>query len=557
MFLTLTLRLLRPGRRRRAPRSTRTATTTGGRPGTRSTSRRWSTGSGRTCAAASARTCSTSPPSNPRRRGAPHFHAAIRGTIPRAELRAIAAATYHQVWWPAHDQITLHAATRLPRLGRPTRQGLHRPRHRRAAADLGPGLSTQLDRDPRTWSGSAPQVDVKGILAGTEEAGRHIGYLTKYLTKSVGQAAGLDEHATDAQRDHAAGCLAELRSPRARRGARTGCSTASSPRAPGRHDPGRCKGKAHEPEHLGNAGRRVLVSRKWSGKTLDDHRAERGEFVRQLLDQGRHPTRPTAPTTDPTRGRRPDPATPTPTAPVLLLRAIAERQRWKAEYTAAQCAGNPRSFGNQGGSMSSPIRRRADDRPRGPRRAERRLAGHLLPLAAARCAPPAIRLPNGELRDQAATTSCAGSTTCRVRHDRDVQRADLGDRATEREGPVVRRSVGDGGPRALGVVREEALANNRRSQLMQAVRAGESFDVATGPTGFGDAPSERSSTLSSSRGVRREKWPERQPTRGGARSTPSPRVRIVRGRVHGPAGLALLRRVLAVQLPPRIGGATG
>jgi hypothetical protein len=31
----------------------------------------------------------------PQRRGAPHFHAAIRGTIPRTELRAIAAATYH------------------------------------------------------------------------------------------------------------------------------------------------------------------------------------------------------------------------------------------------------------------------------------------------------------------------------------------------------------------------------------------------------------------------------------------------------------------------------
>jgi hypothetical protein len=34
----------------------------------------------------------------PQRRGAPHFHAAVRGTIPRAELRALAAATYHQDW---------------------------------------------------------------------------------------------------------------------------------------------------------------------------------------------------------------------------------------------------------------------------------------------------------------------------------------------------------------------------------------------------------------------------------------------------------------------------
>jgi hypothetical protein len=32
---------------------------------------------------------------------------------------------------------------------------------------------------------------------------------------------------------------------------------------------GRCKGKAHQPEHLGIAGRRMLVSRKWSNKTLN------------------------------------------------------------------------------------------------------------------------------------------------------------------------------------------------------------------------------------------------------------------------------------------------
>ncbi|MGH3904705.1 MAG: replication initiator, partial [Pseudonocardiaceae bacterium] len=39
----------------------------------------------------------------PQKRGAPHFHAAIRGAISRAELRQITAATYHQVWWPPHD----------------------------------------------------------------------------------------------------------------------------------------------------------------------------------------------------------------------------------------------------------------------------------------------------------------------------------------------------------------------------------------------------------------------------------------------------------------------
>jgi hypothetical protein len=34
------------------------------------------------------------------------------------------------------------------------------------------------------------QVHVKGILGGTEEADRHIGYLTKYLSKTIGQHRG-------------------------------------------------------------------------------------------------------------------------------------------------------------------------------------------------------------------------------------------------------------------------------------------------------------------------------------------------------------------------------
>jgi hypothetical protein len=102
--------------------------------------------------------------------------------------------------------------------------------------------------------------------------------------------------------------------------------------------PGRCKGKAHRLEHLGIAGRRVLVSRKWSNKSLDDHRAERGEFVRQLLEQaGIQPAH--GPHDGPYQWERPAPTDPDiPPRPVLLLHAIAERQRWKAEYAAAQLA---------------------------------------------------------------------------------------------------------------------------------------------------------------------------------------------------------------------------
>ncbi|GAA3738348.1 hypothetical protein HDA32_005318 [Spinactinospora alkalitolerans] len=46
----------------------------------------------------------------PQRRLAPHLHMATRGTIPRSELRQIAAATYHQVWWPAADEVVYDGA---------------------------------------------------------------------------------------------------------------------------------------------------------------------------------------------------------------------------------------------------------------------------------------------------------------------------------------------------------------------------------------------------------------------------------------------------------------
>jgi hypothetical protein len=279
----------------------------------------------------------------PQKRGAPHFHAAIRGAIPRAELRAITAATYHQVWWPAHDQL-IYGGDRLPvwdtrvkAFTDPDTRALL-PTWDEACAELIP---------PAHVVRFGAQVHIKGILGGTEEAGRHVGYLTKYLTKSVGQAAGLDDHATDAQRDHARRLHAELQ------------VTPCSPRCPvwllygiqpkgARHSmtPGHCKGKAHQPEHLGIAGRRVLVSRKWSNKSLDDHRAERGAFVRQLLEHaGIQPAH--GPQDGPYRWERTAPAdSDVPPRPVLLLHAIAERQRWKAEYAAAQLAASGSPPGN-------------------------------------------------------------------------------------------------------------------------------------------------------------------------------------------------------------------
>jgi hypothetical protein len=271
----------------------------------------------------------------PQKRGAPHFHAAIRGAIPRAELRAITHATYHQVWWPAHDQ-PVHTTDRLPVWDA----------RARAFTDPDTGMplpsweqACEVLTEPAHVVRFGEQVHVKGILGGTEEAGRHVGYLTKYLTKSIGEAAGLGQQATDAQRDHARRLHAELQltpcSPRCAVWLLYGVAPTGARYS---MTPGRCKGKAHRPEHLGIAGRRVLVSRKWSNKNLADHRAERGEFVRQLLEAaGIQPAH--GPQDGPYRWERTAPADPdVPPRPVLLLKAVAERQRWKAEYTAAQLA---------------------------------------------------------------------------------------------------------------------------------------------------------------------------------------------------------------------------
>jgi hypothetical protein len=47
--------------------------------------------------------------------------------------------------------------------------------------------------------------------------------------------------------------------------------------------PSRCKGKVHQPATLGYTGRRCLVSRNWSNKTLTDHRLDGREWFRAIV----------------------------------------------------------------------------------------------------------------------------------------------------------------------------------------------------------------------------------------------------------------------------------
>ena len=100
------------------------------------------------------------------------------------------------------------------------------------------------------------RFDAQGVLAGSQAA-RCIGYLTKYLTKQVGDC---HQAATGPESDHAARLAEALRyqpcSPRCANWLRYGIAPKNA--RPGQV-PGRCKGKAHDADHLGYAGRRVLV----------------------------------------------------------------------------------------------------------------------------------------------------------------------------------------------------------------------------------------------------------------------------------------------------------
>lgn len=110
-------------------------------------------------------------------------------------------------------------------------------------------------------------------MADSPQSRKLIGYLTKYLVKGVAECHNAE---TSAQREHADRMAETLRyepcSPTCANWLRYGVQ----PKNPRQGlTPGYCKGKAHRREHLGYGGRRVLVSRKWSGKTLADHKADR------------------------------------------------------------------------------------------------------------------------------------------------------------------------------------------------------------------------------------------------------------------------------------------
>jgi hypothetical protein len=263
----------------------------------------------------------------PQKRLAPHVHAAFRGAISRTDLRQVIAATYHQVWWPSTTHVRFEAG-HLPVWHEATGRYVDP-----VTGELLPSWdealdAIRLDDEPLHVVRFGPKFDAQGVLAGTRGAQRCIGYLTKYPTKQISRCHQAD---TDAQADHTARLLDALRyepcSPTCANWLRYGI-TPKNPRAG--QIPGQCKGKAHQAEHLGYAGRRVLTSRKWSGKTLDDHRAERKAWLVAMLD---------LPATDPGRYRweRVTPADRDAMTPTRkLLHVLDDRTRWQTGLAEAR-----------------------------------------------------------------------------------------------------------------------------------------------------------------------------------------------------------------------------
>ena len=315
----------------------------------------------------------------PQARLAPHLHAALRGAIPRDTLQRVIRGTYAQVWWPPHDHAVFDEDVTDPATGRPgglpvwtgagyadPTTGVMLPTWEEALD----AVAADPDARPAHVLRFGAQHDIRGIVAPSVEADRAVRYLTKYLTKAIADpltptavgADGVEEVGFDLAREiHINRLHEELRflpcAPRCANWLRYGVQPENA--GPGAR-PGWCPFKAHDREHLGLGGHRVMVSRQWSGKTLARHKADRATVVREALlaagilapeterlaaDTLHDDGLPRFVWTD----TRPDPAT----YVRVILESIGERQRWHQQYELAETITGLRGHHGPDGGVKS------------------------------------------------------------------------------------------------------------------------------------------------------------------------------------------------------------
>ncbi|TDT29087.1 replication initiator [Naumannella halotolerans] len=280
----------------------------------------------------------------PQLRLAPHIHAAVRGAISHETIRQMIASTYHQVWWPKHDEPVFVDVVPVWTGGG-------------GYADPTTGELLPMWDEARTAASEPAHVvrfgkqhESRGIVAPSAEADRAVRYLTKYLTKSITDPLHDDEN-SPRRLAHILRMEAELRfepcSPQCANWLRYGVQPDQA--HPGMM-PGQCPKKAHDRDHLGLGGRRVLVSRKWSGKTLTQHRADRAAVVREtLLSAGflePEIESMAADVTDDHGQQRyvwTDTKVPPEIYPQVIYQLIRQRRAWRDQYDQAKQAVESRS----------------------------------------------------------------------------------------------------------------------------------------------------------------------------------------------------------------------
>src|SRR5947207_1618326 len=183
--------------------------------------------------------------------------------------------------------------------------------------------------------------EIKRVEPGCKDTERSMRYVTKYITKDITYTAPTG---SDAQRAHFDRLRAELSTlPCSPTCANWLLYGVQPDQAKAGLVPGRCSGKVHQARTLGFTGRRVLISRQWSNKTLADHRADNRAWVRAILAGDLEGTDDQTGPPDPPDGPHrylyelAKPGSPgVPPVEHRILRAIHNRVRWRQQLAEAK-----------------------------------------------------------------------------------------------------------------------------------------------------------------------------------------------------------------------------